>query len=121
MGNWRNALAQGRRVGLNMVGQKEPFKQVSVYTIKFFEATVSFVGDVYTSPETQIISRGSIENNSYGRILLRGGRIVGATLINLLTDRLAISQLIEEKSDISTFKEKIGNLNFDLKGLVSGK
>ncbi len=120
MGNWRNALAQGRRVGLNMVGQKEPFKQVSAYTIKFFEATVSFVGDVFTSPETQVISRGSFDYNAYGRILLRNDRVIGATLINLSTDRSTIQQLIENKTEITSAKEKLGDLNFDLKGLVSG-
>ena len=120
MGNWRNAFAQGRRVGLNMIGQKEPFKQISAYTIKFFEATVSFVGDVFPRPEMQVISRGSFDYNAYGRILLKDNRVIGATLINLPTERSAIQQLIENNIEITSAKEKLGDLNFDLKGLVNG-
>ncbi|MFH1170278.1 MAG: FAD-dependent oxidoreductase [Candidatus Vogelbacteria bacterium] len=120
MGNWVNAKEQGRVAGLNMVGagEKHPFKFVSFYTTQGLGITIAFVGDVAPGQDRLIIPRGSPEVNSYGRIIIVGQELVGATLINRTAEMATISKLIEKNVDISTHHADLADPNFDLKKLL---
>ena len=118
LGNWANAREHGRVCGLNMTGKHEQFRFVSFYTTQALGLSVTFVGDVQPSPDKSVITRGSPEINSYGRILVAKGKIVGATLMNRTQELNTISKLIEQNFLVPGHEAELGNVNFDLKTLV---
>jgi NAD(P)H-nitrite reductase large subunit len=131
MGNWINAIEQGRVAGMNMVhsqndpswnnvnNQKTPFRFVSFYTTSGFGISIAFVGDVAPGPDRTIVNRGSAEINSYARIILRNNEVEGATLINRNNEMSAISKLIEQNTKVGDKLEKLADPNFDLKELIA--
>lgn len=118
LGNWVNAQMQGKIAGLNMAGGHEPFRMVSFYTAQGFGITIAFAGDVRVMPDRLIINRGSREPGSYGRIITKGGEIIGATLINRTKELGVISKLIEKDTKISGREKELGDNDFDLNTLL---
>ncbi len=114
LGNWTNASAQGRIVGLNMVGEKTAFATSSVYSITIFGHNFSFLGDPTGDEKTEIIERGSVQEKKLGRLLIKDNRIIGASLINLPIDRVAVDKLIRNQTDIAQVKDKLSDLSFNL-------
>lgn len=105
LGNWSNATDQGRRAGLNMSGQREPFQAVSAYSITMLDLNVTFLGD--TQPEdAQVITRGDKVNN-FGRIFMREGRLVGATLINRIADKMPLINIIRQRTPVTSALQNI--------------
>lgn len=127
MGNWANAGAQGKVVGPNMVAgwgastkdQREQFIKVSSYTISIFDMVFTFLGDPILDENTEPIERGSVDQGKLGRLHIKNDRIVGASLINLSVDRLPISELIKNRVKITSKREKLSDLKFDLKNLIA--
>ncbi len=117
-GNWVNAQTQGRVAALNMFGKKQQFRMVSFYTAQGFGLTIAFVGDVRPLPDRTIITRGSKELKSYGRLLLKDKELVGATLLNRTPEMAPISKLIEKDVDLSAHHAELADPNFDLKTLA---
>lgn len=117
LGNWVNAQQQGKAAGLNMTGEKQPFRMVSFYTTQGFGITVGFVGNVYPDSGKKIIKRGSPRLNSYGRLIAKDGELVGATLINRTQEIGPISKIIERDVDISGIKE-ISDPKFNLSDIL---
>ncbi|MFX1294533.1 MAG: hypothetical protein ACFFD2_06740, partial [Promethearchaeota archaeon] len=50
----------------------------------------------------------------YKKIILEGNRVVGAILLGDRTNQSTIMKLIKDKIDVSEFKEKILDKDFDL-------
>lgn len=96
LGNWSNAAGMGRIAGFNMVGQRQKYQSVTNYSISCLGLNITFVGDV-SKEGVEILSRGSIEEGSYERILLRNGVVVGATLINRKKDYPVIAEAIKNR------------------------
>ena len=123
LGNWSNAAAQGKVVGPNMVvgwgGEgREKFTTVSTYTISIFGGTFSFLGDSVPDPQTELIERGSVEEGKLGRLHIKNGILVGASLINLSSDRNGASALIKGRVKITESKNKLSDINFSLSNLL---
>ena len=118
LGNWVNAQVQGRVAGLNMLGKKQPFRMVSFYTTQGFGLSIAFVGDIRPLPDRTVITRGSRESKSYGRLILKDKELVGATLLNRTPEMAPISKLIEKDVDLSAHHAELADPNFDLKMLI---
>ncbi|MEK9175180.1 MAG: FAD-dependent oxidoreductase [Patescibacteria group bacterium] len=118
LGNWVNAQMQGKIAGGNMTGKKDPFKMVSFYTTQGFGITIAFVGDVRPSADRSIITRGSFEIGSYGRIIIKDGEIIGATLINRTQELWTISKLIEKDFKIAGHETELSNPDCKLQELI---
>lgn len=118
LGNWVNAQIQGKVAGANMLGQTQPFKMVSFYTAQGFGIAIAFVGDVRLASDREVILRGSPQAGSYGRLILRGGKLMGATLLNLTRELGFLSKLIEKGVDLSPNKQNLSDLSFDLAKII---
>ena len=118
VGNWANSQLQGKTAALNMTGEREKFQFVSFCNASGFGLSISFVGLSKLDEEKEAIPRGSKETNSSGRIIIKGNKIVGAILINRMSEMGIIKQLIEKEVDISEKKKELGDANFDLKKLL---
>jgi len=103
-----------------MVGKKEPFRLVSFYTTQGFGITIAFVGDVRPGLDRKVISRGPDASGSYGRIIIKDGEVVGATLINRTQELATISKIIEKDIKVADHESDIANTAFNLSDLIHG-
>lgn len=120
-GSWSNAQNQGKRVGLNMAGKREPYKLVTFYAVSGLGISIAFIGDIaplVPNNGKTIVTRGSLELNAYARYILKGKRIVGATLINRTVDVGPLTKLIEKKIDVSGRLKELADPKVDLKTLI---
>ncbi len=115
LGNWVNAQMHGRRAGLNMAGQKEPFRMVSFYTTQGFGVTIGFVGDVRPGPDRTVVQRGSRDVGSYARLLVKDNELIGGTMVNRTQELGAITKLIEKDITVSEHMRELADPAFDLK------
>lgn len=91
---------------------------VSFYTTIGFGITIAFVGDVRPMEGRTIILRGSADAGSYVRVIVKGGEIIGATLINRTQELGPISKLIEKDFKIAGREKELADTSFDLKKLI---
>lgn len=120
LGNWVNAQEHGKTAAWNMVKptEKKPYRLVSFYTAQGFEITIAFVGDIRALPDRTIIDRGSPEMNSYGRFLVMGDKLVGATLINRTQDMRTITCIIDKDVNVGGMFKELGDATCDIKKLI---
>jgi hypothetical protein len=127
MGNWANATNQGSAVGRTMSGTKTVFETASSYSINFFSpptgGSCTFIGVTDSKFADEIISRGSVDAGKMTQIYIKSisniTRIIGATVINAPNEVSPLTTAIKSKIDISTNKDQLFDLNFDLKNLTS--
>lgn len=123
MGNWANATSQGNAVGKTMSGQRTVFETASSYSINFFDGSCSFIGVTDDKFASETITRGTIPEGKMTRIFIkeiRGTtRIIGATVINSVADVAPLTSAVKNKSDVSKFKDKLADSNFNLVSIIS--
>lgn len=131
LGNWANATNQGSAVGRTMAhsmgsgplaGVKTVFETVSSYSINFFDGSCSFIGETDGKFADEVVSRGSVESGKMTQIYIKtiGGvmRIVGATVINNVSEVPVLANNIRGKTDISSYKEKFSDIYFNLNEML---
>jgi NAD(P)H-nitrite reductase large subunit len=97
IGNWMNAMSQGRTVAKTMSGERTSFQLVSSYATNALGLEIIFVGDVDKSAAEKIEVIGSVEDGGMTQVFERGGRVVGAAILGRNTDRAPITKAIQEK------------------------
>ncbi len=112
IGNWTNAFLQGKRVGLNMLGQREPFRNVSAYSITNLGWQLTALGDFEEPDETVV--RLDEKRHQYERFFLRNGVMVGVSLINRFQDKPHLAKLIETKAPIASYRDELKDFRFDI-------
>lgn len=115
VGNWTNAFLQGKRAGLSMAGQREPFKNITGYSITNLGFQITALG--YCGEGVETMMRIDDIRNQYERFFLRDGVLVGAALINRFRDRPHIAKLIETKTLIEPYRDQLRNFEFDIKNI----
>ena len=118
MGNWMNAVKQGEVAATNMAGEKKRYELISFHSSHGFGDMISFAGDVRASRDREYIMRGNVGERKLGRLILRGGRIVGATMVNRTQELATIVKLISQCTDVSKKKTELADASFDLKTLL---
>ena len=97
IGNWMNAMSQGRTVAKSMTGERTEFRLVSSYATNILGLEIIFIGDVEKAAAHQIHTIGSIESGGVTQVFERDGRVVGGALIGRNTDRAPITRVIQER------------------------
>ncbi|MDO8624264.1 MAG: FAD-dependent oxidoreductase [bacterium] len=118
MGSWMNAVKQGEVAAGNMLGDKKPYALISFHSSHGFGDMISFAGDARMRPDRECIMRGSTAERKLGRIILSGGRVVGATMVNRTQELATLVKLISLKTDVTGKKAELADVNFDLKTLL---
>ena len=131
MGNWANATSQGAAVGKTMVhsassgqvGQRTIYETISSYSDTFFDNSYSFIGVTDEKFADEVAVRGSVESGKIARIFIKKmngiSRIVGATVINDPAEVAPISLAVRSKRNVAEFVEKLSDLDFDMRNLLS--
>ncbi len=117
-GSWSNAQMQGKIAGTNMAGRRQAYRTVTFYAVSGLGINIAFVGTVAPVPGRQYVARGSREMNAYARLILKDGRLVGATMLNRTAEIGQLAKLIEKKVDLSGKLAELADPKFDLKTLV---
>ena len=92
VGNWQNALFQGKLAGENMTGGTAEVSKTSGYSIAIFGTPVSFVGATDIVPDERVVrddGKGSVL-----QLLMKDRRVMGATAIGSFIDRTWVNKLI---------------------------
>lgn len=94
VGNWMNADLQGRHAGRAMAGTRAPFRLVSSYATKLLDIHIISIGD----PELSAADKVEVDQSGDGIIqrLYRGGKLVGATLVNTAKERAELTKIISD-------------------------
>lgn len=114
LGNWVNAIEQGKIAGANMAGDRQVYRAISNYAIRIFGLSIGFVGETANVSGTDIIRRGSPEDEGYVRLFIRNGRIKGATLINRSHEMRPIMQLIQKEVPVNPKESNLENIDYEL-------
>ena len=112
-GNWTNAFLQGKIAGLNMTGSRNPFKNVSAYSITNLGFQITALGDCDKDAESVV--RIDRKNRRYERFFIRDGCIIGAALINSFQDKPYLATLIEKRVNMEVYRERLSDWEFDIR------
>ncbi len=119
MGNWMNARTQGEIAGKNMSSDvKTPFEQVSFHTSHGFGFQLGWVGDTRPLPDRLIVNYPTDKKDTYCRIIIKDGRMIGGTAVNKPDLISAMAKIIKNKIDVSDAVEELKNGTLDIKKLV---
>jgi NAD(P)H-nitrite reductase large subunit len=114
LGNWTNAVLQGKCAAKNMAGVSSSFRSVSGYSISNFGLHITILGD-YEGADESIVRVEPIQNR-YERLFLRKGILTGAALINRFQDKPYLSRLIETRTPLGEeTRRELRNPQFDIR------
>jgi 3-phenylpropionate/trans-cinnamate dioxygenase ferredoxin reductase subunit len=108
--NWMHAQNQSLVVAKNLLGSREPYRQVSHMWSDQYDLKIQVAG-VADTPES--VLRGALEANKFLMFHLADGKIVGATSINEPRDMKFAQRLIEARVPVEA--EKLKDPTFNLK------
>ncbi|MBI5794438.1 FAD-dependent oxidoreductase [Candidatus Uhrbacteria bacterium] len=100
IGNWMNAMSQGRCVAKTMSGEKTEFRLVSSYATNVLGLEIIFVGDTQKSAADEVQVVGSAQAGGVTQVFGRQGRVVGGIMIGRNHDRVAITKAIQERKTL---------------------
>lgn len=119
-GIWPAAQRQGVVAGINMADGNEVYTgTVPSTTLKVAGISLTSMGDILTEDKTvEHIKAKDPGKNIYKKLFIKEGKILGAIFLGDVKNALDIGNLMEKKTDVSNYKEKILDTNFDIKGLL---
>jgi NTE family protein len=116
--HWDNAVAQGKVAGANMAGKRVRYQRVPYFWTDLFDHTINVVGNLDGGEIAMV--RGTIESRNCTYLVLRGGYVRGALMLNRAGDRRALTELIGKRIPIQDHLEQLADPSFKLMDLVPG-
>ena len=101
VGNWTHAFYTGHLAGENMAGKRLRFSSVPSYSVKILDSVATFVGEVDEKFADRTFVREVPLERKYARFFLKGGRLLGAVLLNAWQSKPALTRLIESGRTLS--------------------
>jgi len=102
---WPSAVDQGKIAGSNMIGKNSLYKGwLSQNIFNFFGHLAISVGEKASKNEECLMEKNP-QTMSYKKIVFRENKIIGANFFNIDIDSGVIKYLIENKVDISGYKD----------------
>jgi NAD(P)H-nitrite reductase large subunit len=96
-GNWMNAQMQGRHLGKRLAtGERKAFELVSSYATNLLGKEIVFIGDTSIQAADNVLEY--VQGGEARQLFERGGKTVGAILIENTKERAAITQAIKEQT-----------------------
>jgi nitrite reductase (NADH) large subunit len=116
------AVEQARAASQNMAGL-----EITDYRGTLPAATLKLMGMDLTSlgeataegPELTILRKADEKGGTYKKLILRGGVVIGAILLNDMAGVPLFKRLIASRKDVSAVQEKLLDPAFELKAFVS--
>lgn len=96
--HWGNAQAQGKQAGRNMAGANEPFAHQAAYFSDMFDITVNVLGDTEAPDRVELSGSLDIAMPNFTALYTRGGKLLGAVMVNLATEERSAEFELLQKS-----------------------
>lgn len=96
VGNWLNAIMQGRAAAKSMTGERTQMNLVSSYTTDLLGLEMAFIGDTDRNAADDV-RQISVSGGQAMEIFDRGGKTVGAVLVGDVHERQTITNAIKNK------------------------
>lgn len=108
LGTWANAIAQGRRTALNMLGRREQYVEIPLYTSTLFHTKLSVMGLTGEEESSlESVQRCNRQEHTYRRLFFRDDRLVGGAFIGEMKGRAKLMNLIKGGQPIEGPKEAL--------------
>ena len=108
LGNWTNAVLQGRAAASNMFAslsgdrsKQMPYQVVPTYNISILNLRLTFLGFLEDADEIW----EKVYDGAVARVFLKEKKIRGAVLINRFDDKLKIAELIKANGEINELEK----------------
>jgi len=95
IGNWTNAIMQGKRAAQNAIDDSHDYEFVSSYATRLGDIEITFIGDTDRS-EAQSVRRFD-DDGVVIELFDRNNRTVGAVILGLTKERVKITKAIQNK------------------------
>ncbi len=115
------AIEQARAAAANMVapGSAVYSGTLPFTTLKVAGAELTSLGSCTIEDESLVqLRHADLPRQQYRKLVLQGGRIIGAILLNERERTNPIKQLIERGSDVSAYADRLLDEDFDLRTLL---
>lgn len=99
VGNWTNALLQGKHAGLMMTGENRPFEALTSYHIACFGLPIGFFGATGIENSERIVRK--CDNGSILQFFVSDSRVIAATCVGPLAERPGLTALLSSKKNLS--------------------
>lgn len=100
IGNWQNALMQGRYLAKLLLGERVPFDLVTSYATNILGLEVTFIGDTVPAFADRIEVK--IEEESHLQLFYRQDALVGAIIVGPAKIRTTLTKAITTKTQYGT-------------------
>lgn len=111
-GIWPAAMEQGKIAGANMAGVDMPYTGTTMAnSLKVVGIDLASAGDI--DADNKKDSKVLMDENTYKKIVLDNGRIVGCIMLGDTKAFAKITRLISSQKDVSKFKDQILEEGFD--------
>jgi len=119
VGNWTNAMAQGRHVGRALLGERAPYEALTSYTSLCVPGvSLIFLGETRSHDRSSIKERVIEEGKKVVEFRIHRNRIIGAILLNAPELRAVITELITSKTSFLWKKGKLVDTEVLLEDLL---
>ncbi|MDO8692261.1 MAG: FAD-dependent oxidoreductase [Dehalococcoidia bacterium] len=104
-----SAVAQGKAAGAAMAGRPEPYERwIPMNAFNFFGYMAFSVGlSMPQDKDVQVSTTSGRKSKSYGKLVLKDGRLTGAMFLNVEADPGVLIYLIRKKVDISAYQQAL--------------
>jgi nitrite reductase (NADH) large subunit len=116
-------IEQARVAAANMVGGQKAIYSGTLpsATLKIVGIDLASLGEATAEGSQYVVLRQADETTGlYKRLVLRDGAIVGAILLGDTQSLQLLKQLITTRRNVSAYKDRLLNEEFDLKALAQG-
>lgn len=111
--HWDSAFMQGRLAAKNMLGMRQVYRTCPYFFSDVFDLTFEFLGNPNEADEW--IERGSLAEKSYALFFLKENIVQGLFSVGRPAEETQkIESLIQNKVNLSTFKEQLADPDFSL-------
>ncbi|MGC8757700.1 MAG: NAD(P)/FAD-dependent oxidoreductase [Caldisericaceae bacterium] len=115
------AIEQGTVAGKNMVkhGSAEYKGSIPTNTLKIAGFDFTSVGNINPQDETgfEIIRAKAPVEGKYRKVVLKDSKVEGVIILGLKGEAVAANRLVNQKVDVSSFKDKLSDIDFSLKSI----
>jgi len=111
------AVEQARAAAHNMLGEDVVYEgTMPSSTLKVVGIDCASIGLVHPEGDGYQELRSTVDR-TYTKLVLEGGRLVGAILLGDTADVAPISRLVRKKADVSGYVDRLLSTDFDWRGL----
>jgi nitrite reductase (NADH) large subunit len=118
------AIEQARTASQNMAGGEKAAYHGTLpsATLKLMDMELTSLGEA-TAEDAALTVRRTLDEKAgiYKKVVLRGGAVAGAILLNDTASVPLFKQLIASRRDVSEIPDRLLDNTFDLKGFVANK